>query len=90
MLKQLLDALLPLPAISRELKRLADLYEISLAERMISADSTAAPVMLRREQPRRDDTEISYGSDELTGKRKKPDASKFLGDEHDMGWENEG
>lgn len=57
MLQQLLEFLAPFTSIARDLKRIADLYELELGAR-------EHPVYLVTETPRKNDTEVTYSGDE--------------------------
>ena len=69
MFKLLISLLRPLPEIAKQLRRIADLYELELAERVIHAESLPAPIRLFTEKPSDADTEVTYSSDaEITEK----------------------
>jgi hypothetical protein len=61
---------LPFSEIAVQLKRLADLKELELKERVIQRDSIASPVILITEEPKKGDTTVSYGGEEDKPKSK--------------------
>lgn len=56
-----LDFATPFATMSREMRRMNDLKELELTERLNPKTGEPAPVFIITEQPSRHDTEITYG-----------------------------
>lgn len=63
------DFIVPFATIAAELRKMNQLKELELAERLNPKTGQTDPVILRTEEPGRHDTEVTYGTDDSPGPR---------------------